>query len=205
MPNEERTFTRPNDRRGITWPARRQVNPPPTLPSRPVEHVNNYGKGFVSGALTEPTRPGTGSDGNHYSFKSVNASDDDGPKVLVFDGLVGTPSDNELPSGMGSDNYTLDVSDGDEIYVGITYDTDTFEITSRFLDVGETPDNEFGANYFKIIDVSVVDNGDGTSTTTASNAICGDIIFDLKYMIINGVLSVQAIPVYGDAVEVPEE
>lgn len=168
-----------------------------------------FGPGLDSGELprkagvqvsSDPPPPQKTASG-HYSFEGVNASEGDSALLLIYDGLVGTPSDQEVPSGMGSDDYTIGVSDGDEVYVEITYDTGTFEITSRDIGVGSTPDEEFGYLAIKIMDVAVTTDDDGNATVFPTNARCGDLIFTFDSGALNGVPAIKLTP-YGDWQEI---
>lgn len=137
----------------------------------------------------------------HFTFQIVDASEDVGyTAVLVYDGLI----NDELPSGMGGDDFILAAYDGMTIYAGITYDTDTFEITSRYVDVGEPPEDEFG--FFAVIlgGVEVVDNGDGSTTVNPYNSHCGDIFFTFDFGGFNGKPALKCTP-YTNWLELPSE
>lgn len=134
------------------------------------------------GDISTPWQFGTVEEGNHYDFEMVNASDEDGPKVLIYDGVVYTANNEPFdPDGMPSDNtYTLDVADGNEVWVGFTYENDlNYEITSCWIESGdETPDDDPDANtaYVTIGHVSV-DQSDPEemAVVTPFNEVCGDI------------------------------
>lgn len=154
----------------------------------------------VSPPISSPPQVGGGVSG-HYSFQIADASAKFGgdPYVQVYDGLV----NDELPEGMGSDDYFLPATDGMTIYVGITYDTDTFEITSRYLNTGDPPDAQIG--FFTVIlgGASVTTDNSASPPTVAVkpfNAHCGDIKFDLLYKVRDGDLYIQPFSMTGDEV-----
>lgn len=131
--------------------------------------------------LMTPWQLGTVGEENHYDFELVNASDETGAHVLIYDGVIYDPnSDGVDPDGMPSDdNYILDVDDGDEVWVGMTIDQDAGSITSAWIDHGpSTPDNEEGTAYITIGHVSVDFSGD-IPIVTPVNEVCGDIAFDV--------------------------
>jgi hypothetical protein len=120
-------------------------------------------------------------DENHYDFEMVDASDADGPKVLIYDGVVYGPNDDGIyPDGMPSDdnNYVLPVADGDEVWLVITFDVESDDgvsgeqITSVSFDHGPTtPDDEFPTMYFTVGSVSV----DEAGVLQPINEILGDL------------------------------
>lgn len=116
-----------------------------------------------------------------YTFECSDASTaDDGAQVLILDGLVYGPNDatGVVPVGMGADDYTITVADGNEIWLVISYDVTSMVISTVALDVGAiTPDDDVagGTKYHKIADVLVDESGD-IPVVTSTNAQCGDLI-----------------------------
>lgn len=133
----------------------------------------------------------TGAGTEHYSFQIVDASDDSGPKILIYDGQI----NDELPSGMGGDNYILGASNGMEIWAIITYDTTTFAITSRTLGFSGG-DDTLGTLHILIGGVAI----DSEGTVKPYNAHCGDIHFTFDFGGLNGQPAVKLTP-FGDWVE----
>jgi hypothetical protein len=82
--------------------------------------------------------PGTSGPSTIYSFMMEDATDNEGAKVLIHDGEVSANGgDGQLPPGMGNDDYILPVNaDGDDVWVEVTYDTDTLAITSLSIGTG---------------------------------------------------------------------
>lgn len=120
---------------------------------------------------------------NHFDFQIIDVSSGSGLFVLIYDGVVYGPNDDGIdPSGMPSGNsYVLGVADGDEIWVGVTFDVETDDgvsgeqVTSVWIDHGAvTPDDVFPTMYFTIGHIDV--NYDGPFPVTMPvNEICGDI------------------------------
>jgi hypothetical protein len=159
--------------------------------------------GGASGLGSPPSAPAASApslentvNAGHYSFQIVDATEPNGsPQVLIYDGLV----NDELPSGMGADNYIVPATDGMGVYLGITYDTDTFEINSRWVettDNGNPPeDDQFGKFYHKLGDVAVATDSSGNVTVTPSNSQCGDLNFKMMVGAVNGAPAVIPVPV----------
>lgn len=123
----------------------------------------------------EPSVTGGGS-GNLYDFQMSDKSDADGNKVQILDGFVFSPTDiiGVMPQGMGNDDFTLSVVDGDDVYLVITLDPDTFQTTSATIAAGSpTPKDTEEVIYFTIGNVSVDPN---SNALTAENQLCGDCI-----------------------------
>jgi hypothetical protein len=113
---------------------------------------------------------------NFYSFELEDASDNEGFKVLIHDGQVFGPNDDgQSPSGMGSDDYILPIDgDGYKIYLIITQDVDTRDVTSITIDQAPTvPDDSPGVIYVEIGYV-VIDDPAG-SGLVPFNTLCGDL------------------------------
>ena len=119
-------------------------------------------------------------DDNNYGFKMIDASDNEGPKVLLIDGYV----NGMLVPGMGNDDFILPVGgDGYKIWVEVTYDTITLAITSLNINQGPTiPDSTYGDAYLLLGDVSI----DDKDNLTPRNAQCGDINIAFIYGALNG-------------------
>lgn len=134
--------------------------------------------------------------GNRYGFRCTDASDEFGPKIVILDGDI----NGELPDGMGADNYTLSVSTDGWIWAVISYDTTTFEITSRSLDFGaDVPVNTFGTLYATVAFFAVIDPGGGGQLfTIPTNRHCGDINVSIRRVILNGTQYVEGFSTFGE-------
>jgi hypothetical protein len=76
---------------------------------------------------------------------------------------------------MGSDNYVLNVGQGEDIWVGASWDNDTNQILSAWLDSGPvTPDDTATETYVTIGFASPVPDSEAISPI---NKHCGDIVF----------------------------
>lgn len=135
--------------------------------------------------LMTPWRLGSDDTGNQYDFEIFNESDEDGAKVTILDGVVYTANNEGVsPDGMPSNNtYVIPVDDGDEIWVGFTYENHfSYEITSCWIDHGaETPDNDPENNiaYVTIGHVEVdINEPDGIDVVYPTNEVCGDIFWE---------------------------
>jgi hypothetical protein len=137
--------------------------------------------------LMTPWQLGTDETANDYNFEMFNASEPGAAKVLILDGIVYGPNDDAIdPDGMPSeDTYTLDVSDGDEIWLVITFDLEGDDgvsgenITSVSIDNGpSTPDDDGLTMYITIGNVSVDDSGD-VPIVTCRNEVCGDVVIPM--------------------------
>lgn len=143
--------------------------------------------------VSTPYRLGSLDTGNDYNFALFNASDEDGPKVLILDGQILSPNSNPDdpmsdgtidPDGMPSDDtYTLDVDDGDEIWVGMTWSQESDDnvsgdfITSAWLDHGPTtPDDDGLTQYITIGHVDVdINEPESIDVVYPRNEVLGDI------------------------------
>lgn len=132
-----------------------------------------------------PYQLGSQDSGNQYDFELINQSDEDGAKVLIYDGVVYTANNEGFsPDGMPSDNtYIINVDDEDEIWVGFTYENNlNYEITSCWIDHGpETPDNDPEENtaYVTIGHVEVeINEPESINIATPFNEVCGDIFWE---------------------------
>jgi len=173
-------FPRPEDR-GT------QVAPPPGMSfqipaARRLPSPNEYGRGFVSGALTEVSVPPIPTEANFYAFEMFDASTAiAGAQVRILDGQLFGPNDEGYPSGMpAGDDFTLAIGgDGFEVWVGYTYDESTGLITSRFIDQGAaTPANISGTAYVTLGAIAV-DLSGPIPVCTPTNFQCGDIIIEV--------------------------
>jgi hypothetical protein len=122
---------------------------------------------------------------NDYNFELFNASEPGAPKVLVLDGVVIGPNGDPVdPDGMPSDDtFTLDVADGDEIWLEINWSTESDDgVSGEDIDSvsiangASTPDDSFPTTYVTIGSVSVDDSGD-VPIVTCRNELCGDLLF----------------------------
>ncbi len=133
-----------------------------------------------SGESTPVTIPGV-----DFNFKILDASDTDGiAQVLIQDGVIWAPnnSDSVSPDGMPSeDTYELEVDDGDEIWVGMSWTRgDTPTLDSAYIDHGPTTPDDSGDNTYITIGYVFVDYGTGgVPTVFPSNTYCGDIIIEI--------------------------
>ncbi len=134
--------------------------------------------------LMTPWQLGSQETSNDYNFELFNASEFGVAKVLVLDGVVISPNDDPVdPDGMPSnDTFTLDVNDGDEIWVEIDWDLESDDevsgdnIISCSISSGPaTPDDSDLTQYITIGNVSVDDSGD-VPIVTCRNEVCGDIV-----------------------------
>ncbi len=134
--------------------------------------------------LMTPWQLGSQETSNDYNFELFNASEPGSPKVLVLDGVVIGPNGDPVdPDGMPSDDtFTLDVADGDEIWLEIDWSIEGDDgvsgedITSVSIANGaSTPDDSFPTTYMTIGNISVDDSGD-VPIVTCRNEICGDAL-----------------------------
>lgn len=133
--------------------------------------------------LMTPWQLGTQETTNDYNFEMFNASEPGAPKVLILDGVVYGPNNDSGmdPDGMPSnDTYTIDVADGDEVWLGILWTPDDPPIiTQVWIDHGPTtPDDEEELTYVTIGNVSVDDSGD-VPIVSCRNEVCGDVVIQL--------------------------
>jgi hypothetical protein len=116
---------------------------------------------------------------NRYSFELIDASDEFGAKVLILDGQVFGPNDDgNLPAGMGGDDYIIGVFDGAEVYLVITVDDDSQNVTSVTIGVGDsTPDDTNAAGesvHYVTIGYIAIDSSGAIPIVNPTNALCGD-------------------------------
>lgn len=130
---------------------------------------------------------------NDFDFQMLNASDADGPKVLIRDGVVIGCNDDPIdPSGMPSgDSFVMSVNDDDEIWLVIVWDLETDDgvsgdnILSVDFDHGPfTPDDDELTQYITLGHVSV---DPGTNAVSATNEICGDVFIPYPPFLYDGV------------------
>lgn len=130
--------------------------------------------------LMTPWQLGTVEEENHYSFELINASDEEGAKVLIMDGQVFDPNgDGILPEGMGDDNYILGVEPDDEIWVGMSWGGDPITINTVWIDHGPaTPDDVPPNTTYVTIGYADIEDGP-VPIVRPTNAQCGDIVIQL--------------------------
>lgn len=121
-----------------------------------------------------------------YDFQLIAAPDESGPKVLIRDGVVYGPNNDSGtdPAGMpADDSYTIVVGDNQEIWVGMTWDLESFEITSAWIESGDsTPDNgdpDSSYTYVTLGHVSVDYGNGGVPKVFPTNEVLGDIIIEV--------------------------
>jgi hypothetical protein len=124
---------------------------------------------------------------NLYSFEMFDASDEHGNKVLIIDGLVFGVENTEgvLPSGMGDDDFTILVNEGDEVWLVIGINTDENLVTSASIDSGPvTPDDlDDGSVIYVTIGSFTIDPDSGA--TIVENSLCGDYFVPRKLDVID--------------------
>jgi hypothetical protein len=130
-------------------------------------------------------KKGTGILSNDFDFQLLNASDAEGPKVLIRDGVVIGCNDDPIdPDGMpADDSFVMPVADDDEIWLVITWsmeEDDTVSgdnINSVSFDHGAfTPDDFFDESGFtQHITIGHVSVDPDTNAVSATNEICGDV------------------------------
>lgn len=119
-------------------------------------------------------------DPSRFAFKLSDASDSHA-KVQILDGEVFGVNDiqdhnGHAPAGMGNDDYTLEVTEGDEIWLDISLD-DSDNITAVSINKGaDIPDDETNHKFVKIGFVSV-DFSSAVPLVTPTNVLCGDYYF----------------------------
>lgn len=148
-----------------------------------------------SASVTQ-TPGSTGGNTTNFSFRLENASVGDSPKVLINDGEI----NGEVPIGMGTDTYVLDVYDGAFVVCTITYDSVTLAITSTsFSAAASMPTSTLGVLYIEIGRIFVdFDDQGHIASFTAVNTQCGDINVAFVYGALNGVPALLPVTVYGD-------
>lgn len=153
---------------------------------------------FPTAKSATVTQNATSAAGNttNFSFRLENASVADAPKVLINDGEI----NGEVPIGMGTDTYVLDVYDGAFVVCTITYDSVTLAITSTsFSAAASMPVSTLGVLYIEIGRIFVDFDAQGhISSFTAVNTQCGDINVAFVYGALNGVPALLPVTVYGD-------
>jgi hypothetical protein len=132
----------------------------------------------------------------------VNEANETVNGVLIRDGKI----NGEFPSGMGFGDYILWMSTSYmDIWAGITFDTDTLEITSRWLDSGTfptvpVPEEEFGTTYF-YLGFAYVEDG---QTSHVLNTYAGDINFELIYGAFNSMPALLCVQTFSPWMPVPD-
>lgn len=117
-----------------------------------------------------------------YSFQLFDASDNEGPKVLILDGEVFGTEDiqdhnGHVPEGMGNDDYILPLGNSDgEIWLVIPVAAGTLAVIDPVtIATGETtPDDTDTIKYVRLGVFTISNNGVGDLTNTH----CGDVIFE---------------------------
>lgn len=127
--------------------------------------------------------PGADEDNNHYEFEAIDFSDEEGAKVLIYDGLVYGPNDDgQMPDGMtGGDDYVAGPFSSDaEVWLEIWVNFDSWNITSININWGsETPEDNDSTIFVTICFVGVEYPSDPpfiSFVRDISNAICGDYV-----------------------------
>jgi hypothetical protein len=142
------------------------INRPATSDTGNADEINTAGMvpfAFGSGA------------GSSHTFQLLDASNSEGTKALILDGVVYGPTDDgHTPSGMGADNYIIDMNSGDDAYLVIPIDSNTREVIPPItIDTGPvTPDDDDTTLYVTIGNLSV----DGAGIVTVENTLCGDYV-----------------------------
>lgn len=152
-----------------------QPDPPDTVP-QVIPHNTMCGDIFF-----DPPPP----DDTNFDFKLEDASDGSLPRVRVYDGIVIGPNEGDLfeVSGMAYGNDTiLDVWDGAEVYLGITWDQEVDNaisgenIIAIWIAVAQdTPDDDGLTNYITLGNVDVSFDGNGNAFVDCFNEVCGDV------------------------------
>lgn len=136
------------------------------------------------------------------AFDVLPASDDVSFfKVKVVDGRV----NGDFPSGMGFDNYVLTIVEESfqEVYVIVTYDTSTLNITSLSLARNDVvPANSSGTLIIPIADIQITYDGGGSPIMTITQLLSGNIDFSFVYGSFNGAPSLLAVRAFGDWIPV---
>jgi hypothetical protein len=121
--------------------------------------------------LATPAVPPSTTPPNVYTFEMFNASDKNGHKVLILDGTVYGPfDDGNTPQGMGNDNFTIDINDGDDAYLVIPIADNRAVVPPITIATGPTtPDDTDTTLYVTIGNFSIDKN-----IVTVENTLCGD-------------------------------
>lgn len=129
-------------------------------------------------------------------------------KVQVVDGKV----NDEYPTGMGFGDFILDLVEEtfQEVYLYITFDSLTLDITSRTIDVSDTPPDSsvtatVGTLILPLADITISYTTGPPSLPYVSDIHqieIGDIIFQLVYGALNGAPALLPVRAYGDWVPV---
>lgn len=135
-----------------------------------------------------------------FAFKRQSGVDeDDNPvlQVLIKDGKI----NGEFPDGMGFGEYALTIPDGaGDIWAGVTFDPDTLEITSRFLDSGTFPEPPDFGTFYIYLGFAFLDGG---GKFQVHNTYVGDINFELVYGAFNGQPAILPVQVFAPWTVVP--
>ena len=120
---------------------------------------------------------------NDYNFEMFDASDGDGAKVLLLDGVVYGPNNDGGvdPDGMPSDDsFIIDgISDEDEIWLQINWSEDSTIIESVSIEWGpSTPDDTATETHITIGNVQIDAGGDVT-IVNCRNELCGDAVIEI--------------------------
>jgi hypothetical protein len=89
--------------------------------------------------------------GSTVAFSVIDVSTGNTLAIKVLDGHVNF----EYPTGMGFDNFVLNISSSTTVYLIITYNQTTLAITSRTITTGTTPDSTAGTVYIELADITV--------------------------------------------------
>lgn len=138
-----------------------------------------------------------------FPFHVADASDDTGLKVSVKDGKV----NDQYPSGMGSNDYVLEIEEEtfQEVLLVATFNRETLELTSIFLDVTDDPAS-YTDDYVEkpivipIADIIITYDADSNPIVTVYQKQLGDISFQLVYGALSGAPALYASHIYGEPV-----
>lgn len=129
-------------------------------------------------------------------------------KVLVNTGKI----NGEFPTGMGTEDYILDVEDPHDclIYAIVTFDPDTLEILSRDLGAAKAadfPDDGIGVEtegvgqFAQLLGFTYFDSDEDFRI---HQVFAGDINFKIIYGQNEGNASALAVPCYSDWMDIPD-
>lgn len=136
----------------------------------PGTNVDGSGDEVNAAAMT-PYAYGT-VDQTRFTFQMFDASDSDGYKALILDGVVYGPfDDGNTPSGMGGDDFIIGMNDGDDVYLIIPVDDTHAVVPPITIATGPaTPGDTDSTLYVTIGNLSV----DPSGTVIVENTLCGD-------------------------------
>ena len=172
----------------IEWPDADIV---PTLRSSPVTTPD------VFIPTTIPISSGTG----EFPFRLIGQLDDTGdPQVVIRDGTI----NGELPTGMGTNNYTIDLVQDVTVCAVVTIDLPTLTETSRTLAVypittapASSVTGDVLTLIFEIGDAEIQFTGPDISGVKTDNFITTNIVYTPTYGDLNGTKSVFPVHTWG--------